>query len=42
MLAKERLKANPPKKEAADAPAPAAESPAHQPRPKQLKRKKRR
>ncbi len=42
MLAKERLKANPPKKEAADKPAPAAESAEHPPRPKQLKRKKRR
>jgi YidC/Oxa1 family membrane protein insertase len=42
MLAKERIQANPPKKEAADTPAPAAESADHPPRPKQLKRKKRR
>lgn len=46
LLAQERMKINPPKKEAAPAPAPAANSPdnpgEHQRRPKQMKRKKRR
>jgi len=42
MLAKERVKANPPKKEATSAPAPAEDDTGHPPRPKQLKRKKRR
>jgi YidC/Oxa1 family membrane protein insertase len=42
MLAKERVKANPPKKEAPAAPAPAEPSGGQPSRPKQLKRKKRR
>ncbi len=42
LLAKERVKANPPKKDTTSAPPPTAETPGHQPRPKQLKRKKRR
>jgi len=42
LLAKERVKANPPKKDTTSTPPPTAESPGHPPRPKQLKRKKRR
>ena len=42
LLAKERLKANPPKKDKPSAPPAKTETPGHQPRPKQLKRKKRR
>lgn len=42
LLAQERLKANPPKKDTTSAPPAKAEVPGHQPRPKQLKRKKRR
>ena len=42
LLAQERMKANPPKKDKPSAPPTKVEAPGHQPRPKQLKRKKRR